>query len=90
MRGTYITIEIILTAALMRFGEKFGTHNMWFVIVAIIVSHFIMELLYTIRTHIPTKKTNKISPANKEPYVSEDTVDNNIDVERNFYNYDNF
>ena len=90
MKGTYITIEIILTAALMRFGEKFGTHNMWFVIVAIIVSHFIMELLYIIRTRIPTKKNNRIAPANKEPYVSEDTVDDNIDVERNFYNYDNF
>lgn len=89
MKGTYITIEIILTAALMRFGEKFGTHNMWFVIVAIIVSHFIMELLYTIRTRIPTKK-NGISLADKEPYVTEDAMDNNSDIERNFYNYDNF
>ena len=64
MKGTYITIEIILVAALLRFGEKVGTNNMWFVIVAIIVSHFVMEFLYELRLYLETHKLKSKKKSN--------------------------
>ena len=64
MKGTYITIEIILIAALLRFGEKVGTNNMWFVIVAIIVSHFVMEFLYELRLYSETHKLRSKKKSN--------------------------
>ena len=76
MKGTYITIEIVLVAALLRFGEKVGTNNMWFVIVAIIVSHFVMEFLYELRKHTETYKHD--NKKKSSAYTKSTIINNSI------------
>ena len=98
MRCLYITIEIILSGALMYCGERVGTKNIWFVLVAIIVSHFVMNILYDIRSfeegNRPKTRTvtkpNKSERASSKPKTCEPTTiefDTN-NIKRSFYNQD--
>lgn len=93
MRCLYITIEIILSGALMYCGEKVGTKNIWFVLVAIIVSHFVMNILYNIRSFEEHNKTNTRTnvkhPSNTHKTCEPTTIEFDINnIERSFYNQD--
>ena len=98
MKCLYITIEIILSGALMYCGERVGTKNIWFVLVAIIVSHFVMNILYNIRsfeegnrpkTRTVTKSNRTETTHNKPKTCEPTTIEFDINnIERSFYNQD--
>ena len=73
MKCLYVTIEIILSGALMYYGETVGTNNMWYVLIGIIISHFIMNLLYNIRNF---EENNKTSNTKNKPKTKAKTNKN--------------
>lgn len=60
MKGIYTILQIILSAALIRFGEKVGTGNMWYVLAAIITSYMFMDLIYKVRRYSERSKRKKV------------------------------